>query len=116
MKYFIIFLVCISFSFAKVKIKIKAEDSNGRDYEYLYTLTRKQENRLETRFKKIISGFDQKTRKEIAEVKGYAEEIYGKDNWQMIQLKSFLYIIYDDRFNRIMHKHKDVRAYDVDDF
>ncbi|MCJ8347223.1 hypothetical protein MJH12_16905 [bacterium] len=103
-------------SFSKVKIKIKAEDGNGRDYEYLYTLSRKQENRLDSRFKKVLTSFDQKVRKEIAEVKGYAEEIYGKDNWQMIELKSFLYIIYDDRMNRIMFKHKDVRAYDIDDF
>jgi hypothetical protein len=116
MRYFLIFLVCTSLSFAKVKIKIKAEDSNGRDHEYLYTLTHKQENRLDTRFKKVLTGFDQKVRKEVAEVRGYAEEIYGKDNWQMVQLNSFLYIIYDDRFNRIMFKHKDVRAYDVDDF
>lgn len=101
-------------TFSKVRIRIKAYDDSRRDYEYLFTLTKKEVNRLEGRLEKVLKAYKKKSRQEMAKDQGYAEEIYGKDFYEQVNLSKFLYMIYDDRFNRILYKN--TRETRVDDF
>jgi hypothetical protein len=99
---------------AAVKMKARLEDDRGKDYDFIFTLTRKEENRLDFKLEKILKSYEIKARKEIAEQKGYVEEVYGEENYKLIQTSNFEYVVYDDRFDRILHTN--VRIDDVDDF
>ena len=100
---------------ADVKGRFRAYDESRRKHEFEFTLTRKQENRLESKFKKALESFRIQVQKKIAEKKGYAEEIYGEDNHKLIELRRFDYVFYsDDFFKSIVKSSKDIRR--LEDF
>lgn len=111
-------LLLLAFQFssiAAVKGRFRAYDENRRKHEFEFTLTRKEENRLESKFKKILENFRIQVQKKIAEKKGYAEEIYGKDNHKLIELSRFDYVFYsDDFFKSIVKSNRDIRR--LEDF
>lgn len=113
-RFFLIFFLFSSSLSAAVKVKIRAWDERKRDYFYIFTLSRKEENRLDARFTEILEDYTVKTRKEIAEERGYIAEIYGDDNYNMVSLSQLDYLFFDDRFNRILFKNVDINS--VDDF
>jgi hypothetical protein len=108
---FFLFLFPLS---AAAKVKIRAWDERDREYFYIFTLDRKEERRLDARFSEVLEAYRIKTRKEIAEERGYVEEVYGAENYNMISLSRLDYMFFDDRFNRILFKNVDVNS--VDDF
>jgi len=110
-----IFLMFLAGSaYADTLIKIKATDEQKRKYDFVYTLTKKEANRLDMQFEEILNQYRIKTRKDIATRRGYAEEVYGEDNFKYIELGDFYYMIYEDRFNRILYKN--VNSTSIDDF
>jgi hypothetical protein len=103
-----------SFVYAETLIKVKATDEQRRKYDFIYTLTKKEANRLDVQFEEILNQYRLRTRKDIAVKRGYAEEVYGEDNFKYIELGDFYYMIYEDRFNRILYKN--VNSTSIDDF
>jgi hypothetical protein len=104
----------VACSYAKAKIKIKVLDERNREHEFLYTLKKKEENRLGARTKKVIKTYKKKVLKELAEKNGYAEEIYGKDNYKLVKINEFQYAIFDVRFKKILYSN--VKIDSMDDF
>jgi hypothetical protein len=95
-------------------MRARGVDERNRKFEYEYTLTKKEERRLDSRLDKVLKAYRIKVQKAIAEEQGYAEEVYGKDNYKMIRLKAFQYVIFDERYQKILHKN--VKIDDIDDF
>jgi hypothetical protein len=44
----------------------------------------------------VLEAYRIKTRKEIAEERGYVEEVYGAENYNMISLSRLDYMFFDD--------------------
>lgn len=109
-----LFLILAASASADAIMKVRARDDNRRKYEFQFTLTRKEENRLDFKLKEIVRDYEIRTRKQVAERRGYAEEIYGEKNYELIRLELFEWLIYEDRFQRILHTNTTVT--DVDDF
>lgn len=95
-------------------MKVKARDGNSRRYDYQFTLSSKEAKRLDIALEEVILNYQVQTRKRIAERLGYATEVYGEDNHNMVELSQFHYVIYDQRFQRILYKNVSVDS--VDDF